>query len=335
MHAKGHYLKGALGTEEYATLRDAVTAGWDPGFVADPANKPAVDDVVFRRHDNTLRFVVPWVESVRPLADSPVIDFGCGCGSSSLAFARYSPEVVGFEIDEPSVDAFKTRMEVAGCRNAVAHRRDPGEILEAALASMRPGVTVLLLAVVEHLTERERLEFLSRFWRELAPGDLLVVAETPNYYAFFDGHTFGLPFTHTIPDEYFERWLRRQEEGLRFRDDLLRKFETEGPEAALEQRRRLGMGVDHHVFEMAFETELREVVAADGFCPEIIDWFPVSGDDRRLVGTFAEFDLDLPIGFARSVLSFVFRKPRTTAEARKQAKWNAKQRNRVIRRFAA
>lgn len=333
MSFKSNRLEKTLTRESYERIRDAVTSGWDREFVQDPANASAVDDVVFRRHDNTVQFVVPWVEAVRPLRDSRVLDFGCGCGSSSLAFARFSPEVVGLEIDTPSIDGFRTRMDVTNCTNATVSQHDPEQILESAIDEIRPGTTVLLLAVVEHLTEAERLDYLTRIWDALSPGDLLVVAETPNQYALFDGHTFGVPFAHLVPDAYFERWLESQEEGLRFRQDLLDVFENSGTDAALERRRRLGMGVSHHAFELAFGLDLREVVAADGFSKEIDGWFPISGEDRRLVSTFQELGVELPIGFARSVLSFVFVKPRSVSEAESRKKWNEKHRKKVTRRL--
>jgi SAM-dependent methyltransferase len=333
MLGRGNYLEGALDPEAERLIREAVTAGWDQDFVNSEAGAPAVEDVVFRRHDNTVRFVVPWIDSVRPLKESRVLDFGSGCGSSALAFARFSPEVVGFEIDPPSVDAFRERMRVAQCPNASVSQHTPDEIMDAALAEVTPGTTVLFLAVIEHLTEDERLDYLTSFWKALSPGDLLVVAETPNYYAYFDGHTFGVPFAHMIPDQYFERWLETQDEDLRFRKDLLDLFRNGSPEEALERRRRLGIGVSHHVFELAFETDLRELVVADGFSPEIVDWFPLSTDDRSLVNSFRDYEIDLPIGFARSVLSFVFRKPRSTSEAQSHAEWNRKHREEVIRRL--
>ena len=334
MLGTGNYLEGALDPEAERLIREAVTASWDQDFVNSEAGAPAVEDVVFRRHDNTVRFVVPWINSVRPLRESRILDFGSGCGSSALALARFSPEVVGFEIDLPSVEAFRVRMRVADCPNASVTHHTPEGILDASLAEIVPGTTVLFLAVIEHLTEDERLEYLTSFWNALSPGDLLVVAETPNYYAFFDGHTFGVPFAHMIPDQYFEKWLESQDEGLRFRKDLLDLFRDGQPGEALERRRRLGMGVSHHVFELAFETDLNEVVVADGFSPEIVNWFPVSTDDRSLVNSFRDYELELPVGFARSVLSFVFRKPSTTSEAQSLAEWNREHREEVIRRYA-
>ena len=254
-------LEGRLTREQFDTIARAATAGWDPAYAADPANAAAVEDVVFRRHDNALKFVVPWVQDIRPLGGSKVIDFGSGCGSSALAFSYYARAVEGFEIDQPSVDAFRARMDVFGVANAKVQLAGPEEILEGALAAVEPGTTFVFLAVVEHLLEEERISYLRAAWNALHPGDLLVIAETPNYYAYFDGHTFGVPFASMVPDPYFERWLVQQGDGLRFGKDLRVLAETQGIEAALTQRRRLGLGVTHHAFELAFEQDLNEIAS--------------------------------------------------------------------------
>lgn len=332
MGRRSTYLEGNLTAEQFDRLQQSVTLDWDPDFVSSPESDSAIDDVVFRRHDNTVRFVVPWVDSVSPLKDSKVLDFGSGCGSSALAFSHFAREIEGFEIDQYSVEAFRARMKMFECSNAKVSLRSPEDILEAALDRVEPRTTVLFLAVIEHLTESERLDYLTRFWNRLTPGDVLVMAETPNYYAYFDGHTFGLPFSHMVPDAYFERWLESQPEDLRFRNDLLGLFKLD-PDQALERRRRLGIGVSHHVFELAFETDLREVVVADGFSDEIVNWFPISSDDRSLIRSFRDYEIELPIGFARSVMAFVFRKPKSVSDANAALKWNRKQRSKVFRRY--
>ncbi len=203
-----------------------------------------------------------------------------------------------------------------------------------ALAAVEPGTTFVFLAVVEHLLEEERISYLRAAWNALHPGDLLVIAETPNYYAYFDGHTFGVPFASMVPDPYFERWLVQQGDGLRFGKDLRVLAETQGIEAALTQRRRLGLGVTHHTFELAFEQDLNEVVVADAFQSPIVDWFPMSVDDRSLLTAFREYNIELPVGFARSVLSLAFRKPSSEAQVRDMVRRNREWRNEVMDRLA-
>ena len=61
----GNLLEGALSTEDFDRIRRAVTAGWDQDLVNSPEGVPAVEDVVFRRHDNTVRYVIPWIGAIR------------------------------------------------------------------------------------------------------------------------------------------------------------------------------------------------------------------------------------------------------------------------------
>lgn len=193
------------------------------------------------RHDNTVKYVIPWIQSVRPITGGRIIDFGAGCGSSSLAFSRFAGEVYGFEIDPSSAAAFRKRMDMFGVSNAHMIEGDPTSILEPALTRIVCGSTVALIAVVEHLLEQERIEYLSAIWNRLSPGDLLVIAETPNFYAYLDTHTFGVPFAHMVPDSYFVEWLSCQPADLRFRESLLAAAAVDGEGAVLEARRRLGM----------------------------------------------------------------------------------------------
>ena len=69
---------------------------------------------------------------------------------------------------------------------------------------------VLLFAVLEHLTQEERIRYLSFIWHEiLRPGGYLIVVDTPNRLSYFDEHTSVMPFFHLLPPylalRYFDR----------------------------------------------------------------------------------------------------------------------------------
>jgi SAM-dependent methyltransferase len=327
---EAHTLEGRLAESDYASIAKACTADWAPDFVASEAGRGPIEEVVFRRHDRTLRYVVPWVNRARPLAGRRVVDFGSGCGSSSLAFSHFAREVAGFEIAAHSVAAFETRMRTLGRSNVNNTQAPPETILDAALAAVDGSTTILLNAVVEHLTEREQVDYLRAFWEALSPGELLVITETPNYHAVHDSHTFGGPYAHTVPDELFLDWLQASAPDLRFRELLLAAYANGGRAALLEQRRRLGLGVSHHAFELAFRQDLNDIVIGDGWDPEMLAWFPVSHDDRLLVETNRRIAQPVPIGFARGVLSFIFRKPRSGADVEEARAWNRRQRAAVL-----
>jgi S-adenosylmethionine-dependent methyltransferase len=82
---------------------------------------------------------------------------------------------------------------------------------------------------------------------------------------------------------------------------------SEDPVTALH---RWGLGASFHEFEIAFETDsLDGLIVANGFEPEMINWFPPTLEDNLLVIYFIEKNLQQNIGFARSVLNFIFKKP--------------------------
>jgi len=325
------YLEGNIPEASREILKAACTSSW-----GDTSNLPdsAFDAVLFQRHDNTIRYAVPWINRFLSFEDTHLIDFGCGCGSSSLAFSHFFKSVEGFEIDQPSVDAFKVRMKLFGRGNVSIHQSTPDLIVSDSLDLIQDDTCVVLLAVVEHLTEREQVEYLSAFWDKLLPGQYLFILETPNMYSLMDTHTFSQPLMNFVPDEIFLDYIKMEKnKDLRFRDDFLNEASTNGEAAVLEKRRRYGLGVSHHVFELAFGEDLQEIVVGDGFSPEIVEWFPMSPDDRFLLSTFDEYNIDLPIGFARSVLSFAFQKPKSVKHANEVKTINAVWRDAVLLKY--
>ena len=63
-------LEGRLTREQFDTIAGPRPRDGTPLTRLDPANAAAVEDVVFRRHDNALKFVVPWVRDIRPLGEA-------------------------------------------------------------------------------------------------------------------------------------------------------------------------------------------------------------------------------------------------------------------------
>jgi hypothetical protein len=77
-------LEGKLTSEQYFQIAKAATAGWSNPSKID-LTSAEVEAVVYKRHDNTVKFVIPFLESIMDLNKSRFMDFGCGCGSSSSA----------------------------------------------------------------------------------------------------------------------------------------------------------------------------------------------------------------------------------------------------------
>lgn len=330
-----HLLEGRIADDIFAQQKRASTSGWREDYFKAEDVRSAEDDVVFRRHDNTIRFVIPWIEKIQKLAGAHVVDFGCGCGSSTLALSHFAARVDAFEIDEVAVEAARTRMRLFGANNVAIHHAGPAEIIGQAVNHVADRSVVVLLAVVEHLLESEQVAYLGALWSKMKPGQTLVIAETPNYYAWLDTHTFQIPFASMVPDALFPEYLRQSPARLRFRQTMLGAPGEDSVEEILERRRRFGLGVTHHAFEQAFQQDLSEIIVSDGFDTPILNWFGVQADDQLLLSGFEVHKVLLPIGFARSVLSFAFRKPSSTAEEVAAKQWNARHRAEVIANYGA
>lgn len=324
-----HTLEGRIPPLIAEELRAACTVGWDPAFVASDEGRNASDQVVFRRHDQAVKRIIPWISRHINLSETDLIDFGAGCGSSALAFSKFARRVFSFEIDDISSKAFMKRMSLFNVKNVQLEQCSPETIFEKAAEQIGDSTSVMLVAVVEHLLENEQVTYLKKFWERLAPGQILSIMETPNYLAYFDTHTFQRPFANYVPDKLFLNWAERQERHLRFRDVLLGN-----PAEILERRRRLGLGVTSEPFEQAFGVDLNEIVVGDGFDQEMLNWFPFSFDDKLLLSAFRHYDVQLPIGFAKNVLSFTFRKPINVKEANHTKKVNSSRRQGIFDHYA-
>ena len=244
------FLRDYIDTDLYDALRDAVCVGWPRDLVADPSAKEMLDDIVFVRYDKALEFVVPWIKTFAPNSDSRILDFGCGSGSSTAALATHFTRVLGLDIIEAEVQAARNRCRLMGIPNCEFDAQTPDAIL--ARCGKESYDVIVLHAVVEHLLEIEKLDYLRRLWDALVPGGHLFVVETPNRYAYFDGHTFSQPFYHLLPDEIL-RPILRDNPSLRFAEALEDAYMRGGSGGFSEQRHRFGVGVGYHDFAVALD----------------------------------------------------------------------------------
>lgn len=82
-----------------------VFATWDPAFLATPIGQEGKREVLFGRYQAALRFAIPWLRREIDLASARVVEIGCGSGSSTVALAQHSREVIGYDIDGNAVVA--------------------------------------------------------------------------------------------------------------------------------------------------------------------------------------------------------------------------------------
>jgi len=132
-----------------------------------------------------------------------LLDFGCGCGSSTLVLARLLPQttIVGVELEGQFLELARKRAKHFGLDNIeFVASPDP-----ASLPDLQPLDFIVLSAVYEHLLPRERGPLMRALWKNLAPDGVLFLDQTPHRYWPIEAHTTGLPLLNYLPD----RWARR------------------------------------------------------------------------------------------------------------------------------
>lgn len=128
-----------------------------------------------------------------------LLDFGSGCGASTMIFARHLPEtmVIGVELDRQSLEIAQHRAEYYDCHNVAFFQSPSGDMLPSDIGQFD---FIFLPAVYEHLLPHERVRLLDLLWHALKPGGVLFVDETPHRWFPIETHTTGLPFINYLPD---------------------------------------------------------------------------------------------------------------------------------------
>lgn len=295
-----------------AALLSTYFKNYDQAFLLTETGKEDIKANVFRRYNNSLTHVVPWVARHIDLRDKTLVEIGSGTGSSTAAFAHFVKQIDGYDIDAQSLAGARVRLEVMGLNNVALHLVEAERLAETLRQNHSDGADIILLfAVLEHQTIRERYETLKLCWEILKPDGLLVVADTPNLLHYTDLHTSQLPFLHLLPAELYARYANRSpREGFNkgFAD-----FASIPPEQLDTAIMRWGRGVSYHDFELAIGKEHGRYLVANGFEPEILSWFDVTLEEELLRHYFIFGRLVVPLAFSRVVLNLIYKKSEDSA----------------------
>jgi S-adenosylmethionine-dependent methyltransferase len=191
------------------------------------------------RLESDRRFVIPWLNSARPLKGMRVLEIGCGTGSSRVALAEQGAHVTAMDIDAAALEVARERCRIHGVT------ADIKEASAKQLLEFDRMDAVLYFAVLEHMTNEERLQSLSDAWSLLSPGGLLAIIETPNRLWFFDQHTSKLPFYNWLPHDLafaYSRFSPREN----FKDNYL-----EPSCEMMSHFLRRGRGASYHEIDVA------------------------------------------------------------------------------------
>jgi 2-polyprenyl-3-methyl-5-hydroxy-6-metoxy-1,4-benzoquinol methylase len=152
------------------------------------------------------------------------LDFGCGCGASSMILARMFPKsfIVGIDIADDLLSIAKLRAKYYGftnCRFILSSENN----LSTDLGDFD---FIVLSAVYEHLLPNERKTLLPQIWSLLNPSGVLFIIDIPHRYFPVEIHTTGLPLINYFPDRIALAVARRWSKRVKFNESwasLLRR----------------------------------------------------------------------------------------------------------------
>jgi ubiquinone/menaquinone biosynthesis C-methylase UbiE len=132
------------------------------------------------------------------LRGKKILDIGSGSGSSAFVMMdKGAKSVQGVEPNNQFVELAEMRARDEGFQNTTQflHIKDTSKM------PFEDGKfdIVTFSAVLEHIPPSLRQDIIKEAYRCLAPGGLMVFAETPNRAFPFDGHTTGLPLIPWLP----------------------------------------------------------------------------------------------------------------------------------------
>lgn len=127
-----------------------------------------------------------------------ILDFGCGCGASTLALSRMFPSaaIVGLDRLEECLRVCRLKARDAECDRLsfVSPASD-----SSLPSNIRDFDYVVLCGVYEHLLPDERSSLLLDLWSHLTTQGVLFIAQTPNWYFPFETHITRYPLLHYLP----------------------------------------------------------------------------------------------------------------------------------------
>jgi SAM-dependent methyltransferase len=247
----------------------------------------------------------PWLERVRPLRDSTVLEYGCGPGSVSRALAPHAKRYIGLDIDQKAIEVANGANQLA---HATFHAHPPDEIIDALLDYAGSIDIMLLYAVVEHLTIAERIAVLSAARKVARPHGVVVVVELPNRLSPLDHHSSFEPFVSQLPDELALDYLANAQRP-EFREQVLGARDPSLPAGedvdALLALRRFGRGGSFHEFELAWGGPINNHVVATNWEPEVIPHREIHPGEVALARTFARLRPDLDPCWSREWIDLI------------------------------
>lgn len=246
IHLKSRFRR--LDESEITKLQESLKTNFykdsPPDFLASESGKRDLSDHMFDTLKLNRHYIIPWLDSIKKLEGSKILEIGCGTGATTIALAEQGAIVTGLDIDEPSLKEAKDRCDIYKI-DATILKSNAMDI--RSLFSRGDFDFIIFYASLEHMTHQERMIALADAWSLLPKDGILGVIETPNRLWYFDSHTSGLPFYLWLSDDMAIEYSRFSARKT-FND-----LNNLSGELSYAELMRWGRGVSFHEFELAIE----------------------------------------------------------------------------------
>jgi len=266
-------------------------------------NGQGITNNAYARADRFLKHYMPRLADTFDFKGRNVVEIGCGSGSITHAFASCFEKVDAFEILPHTIKLCEKRADLYNLKHMNFWCYPPENLVEQALKHVKSNSIIVLHAVLEHMTDFERIQTLEAIWAVMGPDNYLFIGNTPNRYSYMDLHTHQTSFLLSLPDyialRYFEIYP-----DVGMAQHLLQINREEGFEEFCITRRRRGMGVSFHDFQIATGNEnLNECVVISNFAK------PWAFFDTLLAAYFLQEKIEQPMCFSIRDMHFLMKKP--------------------------
>lgn len=197
--------------------------------------------------------LIPWLESIRPIKDSKILEIGCGTGSTTVPLCEQGADLIAVDINEQSLEIARKRLEIYGLQ-AIVEKVDAVDI-EMSFSSTQGFDLIIYSASMEHMTYNERIRTIKAAYNMIGDNQYIVLANVPNRLWHTDGHTSLEPFFNWLPDDLAMEYARLTE-----REGFNLGFDYDSADG-IQKLYRWGRGVSYHEFEVAVGRGMLRVVS--------------------------------------------------------------------------
>ncbi|GAI97568.1 unnamed protein product, partial [marine sediment metagenome] len=160
-------------------------------YLSTKKGKKDLFDHLIGRIESNRYFVIPWLDYVKPLKNSNILEIGSGTGCSTITLAEQGANVIALDIDQNALNVAKERCKIFDL-DVDFFNINATEVQKK--FSRNHFDFIIFYASLEHMTLEERISSMKTTYDILPYGGLWSIIETPNRLWYYDSHTSLLPF---------------------------------------------------------------------------------------------------------------------------------------------